>query len=215
MSSPFQPDSLLRDWKAAAAARARWDQVLQLERQSGAAAAAWSQLSTLTQLMKLDVAGCGSCRNFTAGLLVPLVQACGSRLRVLQLGAGVKQPGELAVLLPECTALTSLDLSCSSCRFSDDDLAALAGLTRLVQLQLQRCKPMLRDDVTAPLLQLRQLQQLDLRDNDLSPAGARALLVDLAGLGGQLTQLCLSGNWEVTGRAKTQLGNDFVHVELH
>ncbi|WIA10759.1 hypothetical protein OEZ85_010928 [Tetradesmus obliquus] len=177
-------------------------------------AAAWAHLSRLTALETLDVTGCSSNAEFDAGLLLPLVEACGSRLRVLLLDACVKQQGELAELLPACTGLTALDLSHSSCSFSADDLSALAGLSRLAKLQLHCCKPMLRDDVVAALVQLRQLQQLDLRDNDLSLAGARALLVALAGAGGQLTELRMGGNFDVTGRAKVQLAREFVHVAL-
>ncbi|WIA30798.1 hypothetical protein OEZ86_000856 [Tetradesmus obliquus] len=175
---------------------------------------AWAHLSRLTALESLNVTGCSSNAEFDAGLLLPLVEACGSRLRVLLLDACVKQQGELAELLPACTGLTALNLSHSSCSFSADDLSALAGLSRLAKLQLHRCKPMLRDDVVAALVQLRQLQQLDLRDNDLSLAGARALLVALAGAGGQLTELRMGGNFDVTGRAKVQLAREFVHVAL-
>ncbi|WIA10758.1 hypothetical protein OEZ85_010927 [Tetradesmus obliquus] len=179
-----------------------------------AVAAAWAHLSGLTALTMLNVSGRGCNANFSAGLLVPLARACGSRLRVLLLDACVKRPGELAVLLPACTGLAALDLSHSGCRFSTDDLSALAGLSRLEWLQLQHCKPMLRDDAVAALVQLRQLQQLDLRDNDLSLAGTRALLVALAGAGGQLTELRMGGNFDVTGRAKAQLAREFVHVAL-
>lgn len=92
-----------------------------------AVAAAWAHLSGLTALTMLNVSGHGCNANFSAGLLVPLARACGSRLRVLLLDACVKQPGELAVLLPACTGLAALDLSHSGCRFSTDDLSALAG----------------------------------------------------------------------------------------
>uniref|UniRef100_A0A383WJ28 F-box domain-containing protein n=1 Tax=Tetradesmus obliquus TaxID=3088 RepID=A0A383WJ28_TETOB len=179
-----------------------------------AVAAAWAHLSLLTALTMLNVSGRGCNANFSAGLLVPLARACGSRLRVLLLDACAKQPGELAVLLPACTGLAALDLSHSGCRFSTDHLSALAGLSRLEWLQLQHCKPMLRGDAVAALVQLRQLQQLDLRDNDLSLAGTRALLVALAGAGGQLTELRMGGNFDVTGRAKAQLAREFVHVAL-
>jgi hypothetical protein len=124
------------------------------------------------------------------------------------------QPGELAALLPSCSGLATLDISYSSCKFSSEDLAAIAGLAQLVTLRLQRCKPMLRDDVVPALVQLRQLQTLDLRDNDLSVAGVRLLLSSLAGGGGCLAELRVGGNWEVTGPAKRMLVRDYTHVDL-
>jgi Ran GTPase-activating protein (RanGAP) involved in mRNA processing and transport len=132
--------------------------------------------------------------------------------RVLLLDGCVKQPGELAALLPACTGLRELNLSNSNCSFSADDRAALVGMSQLEKLQLQRCRPMLHDGVFASLVQLRQLQQLDLQDNDMSPVGTRALLVALAGASGKLKELRVGGNFEVTGCAKTQLTQEFAHV---
>jgi hypothetical protein len=149
---------------AAMNARRAWREVLQQEKaQPTAAAEAWSRWSGLAQLASVDLRLIGTRRKLTAGFLVPLAEACGSRLQMLLLDAAVKQPGELAVLLPACSSLTTLDVSFSSCEFSSEDLAAIAGLQQLVTLRLQRCKPMLRDDVVPALAQLQWLEMQPVR----------------------------------------------------
>jgi hypothetical protein len=181
------------------------------EQQPGVvAAAAWAQLSALTQLTALDVNRCGSIRMFDAEFLIPIVAGCGSCLQSLQLDSAAKAPGQLAELLPACLGLTSLDLSYSRCSFSSADLEALAGLTNLVQLLLRRCYPMLRDAVVPVLMRLEKLELLDLHENDLSVPGMRALLSGLP----QLTELRIGWNFDVSGPAMLQVVDDFPHIKI-
>jgi hypothetical protein len=93
------------------------------------------------------------------------------------------------------------ELSMDRCTVSTDELAALLGLTQLTKLSAAALTPKLGNKQAALLAQLRSLQVLCVRGNDLGNKGLQALAKGLP----ELVCLDAGDNPKVSKRCAQQL----------
>uniref|UniRef100_A0A383V982 F-box domain-containing protein n=1 Tax=Tetradesmus obliquus TaxID=3088 RepID=A0A383V982_TETOB len=171
--------------------------------------ACWYGLSGLTACTHLDLAGSNLSHVVWSCHLCPAL-GYASQLQRLILAHGHTPRGALVQLAALPGLAGSLqELSIDRCSADNAELAALSALSQLTRLSAAALSPKIGNKQAALLAQLRSLQVLCVRGNDLGNKGLQALAKGLP----QLVCLDAGDNPRVSKRCAQQLAPLLEHGE--